>query len=71
MSYIIVQGPVVKCGQCGSTSHEHVTRGNMQFERCVSCGHEGEKTEIVPTYKPSSGVVFSKLSEQASKERTF
>jgi DNA-directed RNA polymerase subunit RPC12/RpoP len=44
---------IYKCSECGSTWVESVTQGNLRFLRCRSCGHEGEKSEVVPTPKKS------------------
>ena len=51
---------IVKCSKCDSLAKEHVRQGNVQFERCLSCGHEGVKSNVYPpigtgeayTYKP-------------------
>lgn len=37
-----------ECSNCKGQIVEHVTHDNAKFIRCLKCGHEGNKSNIVP-----------------------
>jgi Na+-translocating ferredoxin:NAD+ oxidoreductase RNF subunit RnfB len=56
---------IMECGKCGATGCEHVARDGAEFVRCVSCGHEGEKTPTIPV--SDTFAVWSKAKDRRQK----
>lgn len=62
--YMFVECPQIKCSACGSTSYESVRWGNLKFIRCLRCGHEGEKTEVIPRESTGSPLKYARVMDE-------
>lgn len=63
--FTVGHNPRLICGKCGSSSHEHVTRGIVSFTRCIGCGHEGDKTDV------TTGMPYITPEERARQHKMF